>query len=391
MTIGRASLSTDPRNISQSGDQLTFTIDINPGTLAEAKAIRQQLLGLTTGEVIPVTWSGDSDFDGFYKVVDVLVTPDQANFLSSGFMRSVVSLSRIRGGYGVATAELVSRRTTDATVETLSPGHSQWVPAAATAGTPWGSASNKVTPDGEMRAIGSWTATGAQIASYRIAPADFYIGAATIEVYNGSEWVPVVGRQVPLGSGLEGVRLNNGVIRVGFDAQSGGDPRTTISRYNGSGYDVLHEWEWTSGGAATVVTPDDEPYITRNDVEAVSLLVPFARNGNTKMVGFTLERGASGLLIGTDPDGGQFDLDYISPGAAVSVEYSSHLPAGHRATTADADGNDWYGIPQKTGSSESLVGHIDISSGDLIEIGVEVAADEAGRGLVLSERQRIIT
>ena len=63
-TIGRVEFEWGPNSgsIVHSGDQIGFVVEIHPDTLAEAKVMRQQMLG-HLGETIPVVWSDDDGWD----------------------------------------------------------------------------------------------------------------------------------------------------------------------------------------------------------------------------------------------------------------------------------------------------------------------------------------
>lgn len=73
LTVGRISLTTDPEKLTisaaRSGDSRTLALQgsFTGTSLAQLKALRDELAAtLSSDNIIPVTWDGDSTVDGFY-------------------------------------------------------------------------------------------------------------------------------------------------------------------------------------------------------------------------------------------------------------------------------------------------------------------------------------
>ncbi len=384
MTIGRASLSTDPRSITQSGDTLTFTIDIYPGTLAASKAIRQQLLGLVPGEVIPMTWDGDTDFDGFYIVGGVTVSPELV-YLQNGFMRAGVTATRVRGGYGNSLVELVDSgwdRATGATSTTNNPR----VPSNISYS---GSALNesRETATGTIYVLGGTNTTNL----IQVEPADFYNGACTIEYQQGGTWYTAVGKQIPDDVPL---RIGNGLIRLSWD---GSDLDLEV-------YEGATDSAWQAVDAITFPTGDgngaavNSALILRNDPEALSVTWPISlpeASGEPRYtpVTFSMNRG-------------EYVTSVVSPLQSIVIDATTtHDPTevqinsvdrGWRANAANADGHVWLLLTFDGAIGTS--GNISLSVGDVGFISVNPDTTAIGEGDALAEvryatsqRQRVIT
>jgi hypothetical protein len=75
------------------GDQTVYQVEVNPGTLEEAHAMRLQLLG-HKGDIVGVTWDDDPMVDGLYRLTDVSVAP-VSNYLATGRMVATVALRTV--------------------------------------------------------------------------------------------------------------------------------------------------------------------------------------------------------------------------------------------------------------------------------------------------------
>ena len=96
MTIGRVGLDVDldnPDEWNHSGDRVSLSGDLQASSVAAAKALRQQLLG-HLGTVQPVTWTEDTDADGFYRVRSVTVDTVPLS-LVVGTFRFDIELERV--------------------------------------------------------------------------------------------------------------------------------------------------------------------------------------------------------------------------------------------------------------------------------------------------------
>ena len=74
LTIGRCGLDVthdDVQSLDDTGTEVRISGWLKASSLADAKVLRQQLLGHVNNPdepVVPVTWSTDSTLDGYYRV-----------------------------------------------------------------------------------------------------------------------------------------------------------------------------------------------------------------------------------------------------------------------------------------------------------------------------------
>lgn len=243
-TIGRASFTRAPSAIRHFGDFVDVNIDILPTSLVEAKVLRQQILGLAGNDderVVPLTWSDDADYDGFYRVRGVDVEPVQA-YLTNNLMRAAMSLERIGGGYAEPVHEVyvlgvdasdADLSSTNGWTGSIANTAAVYFPSSFTVIGDLASSIGRSVADGttinELTSAindnGSWSVGVTHLAD----AADFYDAAAVIERQISSTWYTVVGRQIPQDST---VRLSNGIVRVSV-ASSG---EITTEHWDGSAW-----------------------------------------------------------------------------------------------------------------------------------------------------------
>lgn len=230
ITFGRCSLPGDPFNATVNGDQVTFGFHILPAVandVASMKALRQQLYGLINNvdePIVPITWSLDSSFDGFYAPQSVSLPADVAlRATTTGrLVQCSISFRRVIG-YANPRCEV----TTDSVL--ITNDHSLTVPPAVIAATLpspnisevdlrpslTGATAISRTADNGSVVTAYTLATPVSTTRYRfpVTPALFYTGACKIEysLDAGSTWYVAVGRDIPRATMW---RIGNGLIRL---------------------------------------------------------------------------------------------------------------------------------------------------------------------------------
>lgn len=217
LRIGRVTLE-DPRQVVVDGDTISLSVDLLASSLEELQALRQQVNGLQDDiddPVVPVTWSEDAAFDGFYHVVSASV-PSVDSMLHAFYLPECsVTLERIAG----ATAPLIESDAS-AVVRTNSVGITNGEPEAISEVYHESSTTYTRGGSGPIVRVG---ADGDVYCSYDAAPftavrqafpsiSNRYAGMAQLEVKYGSTWHTVVGQQVPASAGGNW-RLSNGLVR----------------------------------------------------------------------------------------------------------------------------------------------------------------------------------
>lgn len=314
LTIGRASGLRPTKASPSLGDRIDIEGTIVATDLAELKARRQQLVGLLDNpdeEAVPIIWSTDSTFDGFYRIRNVRVRM----IGTTGTPRAQFNVTAERvGGYANPWFEI----TTQSIVRTN--GHSITTPSTIIATGPaqptssdnvvdlypdLGSATTspiRNTSDGyELRCFRDPAPQTLTSVRYVARPEWFYKGAATLEVqYAGSStWYPVVGDQhydhgatTPGGAPISAWRITNGIVRMTSTTAFGSGGSGTFEIWdNGAGAWESQSISWSGSGGPGNLGPRaiiKAPVVLRNSPEQVVVRVQSARYSET----WSVQRGA---------------------------------------------------------------------------------------------------
>lgn len=362
--LGRANITNCLSSISMVGDVLELSGWFSEPSLPESIGRRQQLLGLGVDEerIISVVSDLDSSIDGYYLCQPVRIETDHAlSYEESEDMTGAhqwsATLMRVSGGYARPQVETVAtsaiRTNAHGVAAALGIIGAQVVPTIAGAqevdlGDTYGS-TTLATEDGTITV---WTASTTPVAPFAwngyVAPADFFTGCARLEVLRGTEWVPVVGRQ--LDAGVAGNwRISNGYCRVYPSASLGATRRgfTVETWRSATGWDG-HEWvadsygtafggawanEWNSGQAH--VTGDDsgysDPVVITNLPEVVVVRVA----GESCLTTFSLR--AADTWVEVTPH--HRNTSTVGWGfRRATTEARTTFTGGMRATASDGNG-----------------------------------------------------
>jgi hypothetical protein len=352
LTIGRFS-TPDEATVDQSGNSVTFGFHLRPTVASDDDhfhALVQQVLGLVDNEdeeVVPVTWSQDATFDGFYRVSSVSVPNSPIRIRDGIVLNCSITLERLRG-YANPYFEV----TTQAVV--LTNGHSITTPTTVV-GYNVALTSSYFRPDLRPSLTGVSTANrhdeigqGTDISQvYRLAapltatqfrfagnPARYYYGACKIEIKYGSTWYVAIGRQVP--GPLTTWRLTNGSIRFTFasgQALAVEIWSSTSVSWESAPTGALHAID-TSGTFAPAHDADTaiwlQPEILRNGPEHVIVRV----NGSSRSFTYSLQRGAYLMRCSwTDATAVKYGFAFNGTVAMTA------LTGGAYQTSNDANGN----------------------------------------------------
>lgn len=396
-TLGRFSADNVPTSLTLAGDSATLNFDILPSTLAEAKAMRQQITGLANNPdepVVPFTWSDDSDYDGYYSIQSATVTPTQV-YLLRRLMRVTVTMTRVGGGYNKPKIELPATcvlLTNDHSLTTTygRVAHPQDGLEDYNAGIGFGeyAAGREVEVDGgyvRWSRVPSLPASG--VPYYYVPPANYYIGAATLEVQRNSTWYPVHGRQVPALDTAGAWRLTNGLVRI----YPSGTHNYRVDVFDGSwvelvtiqrGYD---DTGWTAQnfgvnnptglswtGESTVKV---DPAILRNSPERVTIEIP-QWGGYERL---SLLRGAGWIEV-TYGRPGETPGEKYGVGASTTIACTDNTNRATR-TTADGNGNKFFLAIPDANTVDTTNGRIYLDSADsrlTFRVGVETPQFDSG-------------
>lgn len=339
-TIGRASFECGPYGISHDGDRLSFGVNIDGATTTDpvvAKVIRQQMLGLVNNRdepVVPVTWDGDSDFDGFYRPVAVKVDPFDT-YLDAGLMVCTVDLERVGGGYAFPSLELFTGAITRTNSHALTGDaltavvpdvsnairdSSAWLNNTATR-----ACADSAAGVSEVRIFSAEPTLTPFVYSYWLQPSLHYFGACRVEVLVGGSWYELSGRQNWYQQGAW--RISNGVVRL-----TSGEPGT-IEVFNGTAWESANIRHVDAAVGAlgahiglSYASGQSPLLIIRNSPERVTVRCA----AGTYAVDYSIQRGAMHVEFSSPI---KIGIGYATTTACTAVT------GGIRTTSNDASGN----------------------------------------------------
>ena len=343
-TYGRIGIFKAHSAPSWSGDVLSLRQQFMPATLAEAKAIAGQFLGLVNNPdepVIPVISTADDDLTGFYVPVGVEIDAHRT-YRASRLMEAAIGLRRIANGHRNPIAEtyVMSRlatnahgilSTTDHAIAAVEDVDSLRMDYRGLAGL-LGTAETVTDVGGNALAIQKFADTNRSgYYSQFITPGDYYTasGGCRIEFStDGTNWFIAQGRGgVPNGAAW---RLSNGFVRIGT---AGTLPQANVvfevadsNQYRGSaGSETAVSGSFDLGGY-------EGPFILRNAPEMVVLRV-HAFSGT--YITYTLWAGATIAMVSfTSGTATGFLLQN-----AVNTGTGTAVTGGVRKTSNDTNGN----------------------------------------------------
>lgn len=415
LTIGRFS-TADEATVDQSGNSVTFGFHLRPTVASDDDhfhALVQQVLGLVDNEdeeVVPVTWSQDATFDGFYRVTSVSIPNSPIRIRDGIVLNCSVTLERLRG-YANPIWEITGNfvvRTNGNGV--TNPGGFVALPEDAT---------QRLVKSSSTATLGSGTITTATgtlhrfdlavasypsfIATLAAAPSDFFDGAALIEVKYGSSWYTAIGRDIP-STPATGVRLSNGIIRVGW-VDDGGDIRIRLEVWNGSAWETSAEDFVPVFDTTSNLEPVGAVNILRNSPEQVIVSVPHQYTSASSpyfLLTFSLARGFFGVELTMGTLSGSSSLTFNL--AADTITASTSITGGIRRTSNDASGNRWWMVSALAPTKDLVNGDLTVTgtTPHSFALGMELNGSGAAAGqdavttsdqfyAAISQRQRAVT
>jgi len=394
LTIGRCGLDVTHDNvqsIDDSGDRVQIQGWLYTSSLADAKVLRQQLLGHVNNPdepVVPVTWSSDSSLDGFYRVTGASVGAqhEQRNYDNFIFPFSV-DLERVDGTGMSALAEcnqVVALRTNPHGITTGS-----WLPlpwlqdvgidSFIRNGTTSVYMSGTVARSGENS--GLWMSSdstpsifpGTGFSQILLPASSWYTGGCRVEV--GSSFRYAVGRQIV--RDLTNWRISNGLVRVIANASAGA--QIDVQWHNGTSWSSTKSFAVTLSGSAytTYTAAPTSMHILRNSPERVTIRVVSA---GTVFIDLSIRRGSRIVEVNATESTG---INASSWGVKrTSTEASTALTGGIRATSNDGDTNRFVlsGAGSNAITTDLVNGRMYVSGGSPTSFQFGISSEIGGSG-----------
>ncbi len=281
LTVGRVGLDPvsvdDPDRLvvrvrAGRGRELQLRGDLVAASLADTLALRDELAATVEhGRFVPVTWTGDSRIDGYYRLLAADVDVQSLN--DRGFAPYSLRLERVGSEADVAMQSVVTgavrSNVQGVDLAEAQPWHA--LPAGYTGYDPPSTPSYVVrsTADGQSAKV--WYDIDVTVdPTWGIAPSAFYRAAAEIKV----------GGYVRAGLSCPNTpadwELSNGVVKIAPNGSNAG--QLDVSTWTGSAWSSPKTWEIRWSG--TAVNGWRSVSILRNDPEACAVRLVYMRDPN---------------------------------------------------------------------------------------------------------------
>lgn len=369
LQIGRVGIDVDledPEEWTANGEQVVVSGDL-VGTVAEAKTLRQQLLGHVDNPdepAVPVTWTEDSTVDGFYRVLSASVSTVPAS-LSSGLFQFEAVLERV-SDYSLPVVESVLLGNVLTNSHSVTAAEPFWASPSPVNDIAQAPGDLRPLSDGnDIYLYADFSAEPYnQVVAWQAPPSWFYRGAATLEV--GSTKVVAVGRQVEA-SAATTWRVSNGLVRV---SPLAGETRARlrVEHWDGAAWRAKDYRLLRGGGDFETTSGNGTPHaisVVRNSPAEVTirLLYGYSSGGTFDLfdVDVTLRRGDRMVTVivtsrsGTSATlGARRDSTEAASGALAGAVYAS---------SADANGDQYLIVSPQAVTQDTTNGGLTTSSG----------------------------
>lgn len=355
IAIGRAGRDADiPLNSPSYWSQNGVIVDTGGALTATSYAhlvlLRAQVAGLADNPaepVVGVSWPGDASVDGFYEVISAAVDMP-ARGLAARKLNWKVRLRRVAVYPDINSLTVGDAVRTNA--HSIGKGDTvPWwaLPDAATMDyIPGASTATRAAETGDVKVQYS---TGGLIMfnrtnRWQCPAADYYDGAARIELFDGVGWYAAVGDRLPNTLPTYGWRINNGLVRVSYGV---GDGLLKVEHYISGAWSVSKTYKVTvtttpsTIGAFRTFTPvwnSPEVVTVRLGLDQANASIPAAVT-----IDLTLRRGAlwvEGVTSRTSEI-----VSYLGSELGLyrnTAEAATAVTSGIRATSADAQGGKFW-------------------------------------------------
>lgn len=367
LKIGRVGLDIDldhPARWQESRgvDEREFVVSgfLRSTSVDNTKIIRSELLE-QQGDLVAVSYTLDTHFDGFYILGSVRIETVVTSYLYRGLFPFEISLFRIGGESrtelqsNISGALLTNTNGTDSSEITpwISPsiGHSafSWAVPGLTPLT-------RTTEDGTITVYLS-DADFSEDATWGADPTTYYSGAAEL-------WV---GNPLRLRSGLDvpndpgNWQITNGFMR--FTAESGNTGRVNMEIYGGASWESLIDIAFDRGGK---ISSWDFFSVARNSPEMVVIrLVAGDGSISRDVLDIQLRRGSTFASCVWNYTGAAATLKVVSDAAIASsaiTPINASSDAGVRATSNDGDGNRMFILTPQTHTNDLTNGGVSVAT-----------------------------
>lgn len=379
LMIGRVSMG-HPSELSESRsvDSREFVLRgfIRDATKAETEATRNALLE-QQGQVIAITYTLDSHYNGFYLLADVTIESMETSYLRRGLWLFEISAFRIGGEARVEFQSNITGTVLDNdyaiteinTMPFIAPPVGATLFAWETSVSRY--SHTRVTEQGTIPVFIN-EGEFAPDATWAADPTTFYDGA--VRLYVGGRLQP--GLDVP--SAVDDWVLTNGIIRIQPEVSGTTTGRLLIDVWDGvSAYESQKDWAFNDS-ADTTIGEFSFMSVVRNDPEAIIIRLSaewtaagfLARH----TIDLNLRRGSPLVYInwhhGAAVNSSMKIVRDTAEAGTVFNGFSSGAAVGLRATADDAGGNRYILVCPNTHTNDTTNGGMTRASTNLLKVAV---------------------
>jgi hypothetical protein len=382
LNVGRVGLDLDmdhPASWDESRglDERDLTVSgyLRSDSVANTKILRTELLE-QQGQLIAVTYTLDSHFDGFYILGDVRIGTVISSYRYRGLFPYEIGLFRIGGESRVELQSNITGTVLEndhGLVESevnpfLAPpiGHLafDWDVAGLTgfSRTTEDGAIICYTSNGDFSADATW---GADPATYYSGSVDLYVDdrlRSGLDVPNSTDW-----------------SVDNGLIRL--TPEPGDTGRIQVECYDGA-WSSLKDFAFEVGGSSKI---DNFKYmsVARNSPESVIIrLVGQTGSVSRHVIDLHIRRGMPIVLGVWNSTYAATTMKVVrdtNEGSTAITPAGASGDVGIRATSTDADGNRFILYSPQTHTNDTTAGGVSVASTQIIKfaIGFEIGGSGA--------------
>lgn len=380
LTLGRLGLAApfvaSPESFADAASgterRVSLSVSVMAGSLADTKALRQELVALgNSDDVIAVTWTEDSDLDGFYRVLSTSV--DTESLTNAGLVSFSITLERLGGEADVIFQSVVvgAVLTNNFTVTAAESAPFLSLPVAAYAYDNGGTIETLLSRTGADGAIPTFIDVSFSTdPRWAVTPANFYTGAAIIKV---STYLRV-GETAP--NAPTDWELSNGLVRV---KPNGANSRLNIEVHNGTTWDTAKVWQFDDGAAGEIPAWDAITIVRNTPEECAIRLTAGIAAGGRHVMDIALRRGSrfARFVWNQQASGTMKVVRNTAEAGADLTPTGASGPVAVVASVDDGDGNRYVVGTRLTHVSDLINGGFSIAAVTSLPFFIGVSVNDA--------------